>query len=83
MRILDDNYCDINNLKPGQSFEVLRDELVPIDGIISSGAEFDFSLITGESVGVWMEAGSLIGSGSKLLSEKSTFLIPPSENQIY
>ena len=25
-----------------------------------------------------MEAGSLIGSGSKLLSDKSTFLIPPS-----
>ena len=78
VRISDDNYCDVNNLEPGQSFEVLRDELVPIDGIISSGAEFDFSLITGESVGVWMETGSLIGSGSKLLSEKSTFLIPPS-----
>ena len=78
VRISDDNYCDVNNLEPGQSFEVLRDELVPVDGIISSGAEFDFSLITGESVGVWMEAGSLIGSGSKLLSDKSTFLIPPS-----
>ena len=60
VRISDDNYCDVNNLEPGQSFEVLRDELVPVDGIISSGAEFDFSLITGESVGVWMEAGSLI-----------------------
>ena len=78
VRISDDNYCDVNHLEPGQPFEVLRDELVPVDGIISTSAEFDFSLITGESVGVWMEVGSLIGSGSKLLSERATFMIPPS-----
>ena len=55
-----------------------RDELVPSDGIASSGGEFDFSLITGESAGVWMEPGSLIGAGARLLSEKIILMVPPS-----
>ena len=77
-RINEMQFFAVDELDPGQAFEVRRDELVPSDGIASSGGEFDFSLITGESAGVWMEPGSLIGAGARLLSEKITLMVPPS-----
>ena len=48
---------------------------MPSDGIASSGGEFDFSLITGESAGVWMEPGSLIGTGA-FAPEKIILMVP-------
>lgn len=76
-RIDEMQFCAVDQLEPGQAYEVRRDELVPSDGIASTGAEFDFSLITGESAGVWMEPGSLIGAGARLLSEQVTLMVPP------
>ena len=77
VRMSKNDFCDVDNLKAGMQFNVFQGELVPSDGIITESAEFDFSLITGESVGVWMEPGSLIGSGSKLLSNQITLIVPP------
>ncbi len=76
-RIDEMQFCAVDQLEPGQAYEVRRDELVPSDGIASNGGEFDFSLITGESAGVWMEPGSLIGAGARLLSEQITLMVPP------
>ena len=41
-------------------------------------SEFDFSLISGESSGIWLEKGQFIGAGSKLLSLETNLMIPPS-----
>ena len=42
-----DEYASTDEMVPGQEFHVLREEVVPTDGILMEPAEFDFSLITG------------------------------------
>lgn len=70
-------FASVDEMEPGQAFCVRRDEVVPTDGVAVTGAEFDFSLITGESVGVWMEPGSLVGAGARLLSDEVAMRVPP------
>jgi cation transport ATPase len=55
---------------------VLRGEIVPTDGILLAPAEFDFSLITGESHGIELEPGHYVGAGAKLLSEDARLSVP-------
>jgi P-type E1-E2 ATPase len=43
-----------------------------------AAAEFDFSLITGESHGVELEQGHYVGAGAKLLSEEARLSVPAS-----
>ena len=76
-RIGDVDFAAVDEMEPGQAFTVLRDEVVPTDGVAVTGAEFDFSLITGESIGVWMEPGSLVGAGARLLSDEAALRVPP------
>jgi P-type E1-E2 ATPase len=40
-------------------------------------AEFDFSLISGESAGVTLEAGQVVGAGAKLVSPQVRLSVPP------
>ena len=47
----------------------MRGEVVPLDGIVLERSEFDFSLITGESVGGLDGAGSLCWSGANSFEE--------------
>jgi len=75
-RIDTDDYAATEDLQPGQEFHVLRDEIVPTDGILLAPAEFDFSLITGESHGVSLEQGHYVGAGAKLLSESARLSVP-------
>lgn len=78
VRLSDDDFAAVETLGPGQEFLVLRDEIVPTDGILMQPAEFDFSLITGESRGVALEQGHYVGAGAKLLSATASLSVPAS-----
>ena len=71
-----DEYAAVEDLRPGQEFWVMRGELVPTDGILMATAEFDFSLITGESHGVSLEQGHYVGAGAKLLTDSVLLSVP-------
>ncbi|MDZ8119456.1 heavy metal translocating P-type ATPase [Pontiella agarivorans] len=73
---VDEDYAAVEALEPGAEFLVKRGEFVPTDGILMGPAEFDFSLITGESHGVSLEQGHYVGAGAKLLSEHSRLSVP-------
>ncbi len=75
-RVDSENYAAVDDLNPGQEFQVNRGEFVPTDGILMDSAEFDFSLITGESHGVSLEQGHYVGAGAKLLSEEAVLSVP-------
>ncbi|VGO20961.1 heavy metal translocating P-type ATPase [Pontiella sulfatireligans] len=75
-RVEADDYAAVEDLQPGQEFLVLRDEIVPTDGVLMGAAEFDFSLITGESHGVSLEQGHYVGAGAKLLSANARLSVP-------
>lgn len=75
-RVGDDDFNAVDGLEPGQIFQVLREEIVPTDGILMGPAEFDFSLITGESHGVTLEQGHYVGAGAKLLSDDAALSVP-------
>jgi len=75
-RVGADDYATVDELGPGKEFLVLRGELVPTDGVLMETAEFDFSLITGESHGVTLEQGHYVGAGAKLLSETAALSVP-------
>ncbi len=73
---VEEDYTAVDDLAPGQEFWVKRGEFVPTDGILMGSAEFDFSLITGESHGVSLEQGHYVGAGAKLLSEDAHLSVP-------
>jgi heavy metal translocating P-type ATPase len=75
-RVNADDYASVEELEAGQEFMVQRGEFVPTDGILMAPAEFDFSLITGESHGVSLEQGHYVGAGAKLLSESACLAVP-------
>lgn len=75
-RVEGDTYAPVETLDSGQEFFVKRGEFVPTDGILMGTAEFDFSLITGESHGVSLEQGHYVGAGAKLLSGDARFAVP-------
>ena len=77
VRVSRERFKAVEQLELGERFEVMRGEVVPLDGIVLERSEFDFSLITGESVGIWMEPGHFVGAGAKLLSEGASLRIPP------
>ena len=78
VRLKDENFRKLDELKPGNIFKIYQNETVPTDGILLKKSEFDFSLISGESSGIWLEKGQFIGAGSKLLSLETNLMIPPS-----
>ncbi len=75
-RTTGDDFAAVDTLAPGEEFLVLRSEFVPTDGILIEAAEFDFSLITGESRGVSLEPGHFVGAGARLLSETARLAVP-------
>ncbi|HAZ14485.1 MAG: hypothetical protein A2X86_00310 [Bdellovibrionales bacterium GWA2_49_15] len=60
----------------GDLLEVHEGEIVPVDGILLGDGNFDFSVITGESEVVHLEAGRFVGSGAKVIGGKCQFKIP-------
>ncbi len=74
----EETYRATGTLGPADRFYVRRGEIVPTDGVLLSQAEFDFSLINGESNGVELQAGHLIGAGAKLLSDRCSLQVPDS-----
>ena len=59
---------DIEELVPGDRILVRQGEIVPVDGKVASGkALLDQSILTGESVPVYREAGNDVLSGSSSL----------------
>ncbi len=78
VRVGSDDYVATEDLQPGQEFNVVRSEIVPTDGLLLASAEFDFSLITGESNGITLEQGRYVGAGAKLLSDCARLSVPAS-----
>ncbi|MCP4642592.1 MAG: cation-translocating P-type ATPase, partial [bacterium] len=70
------DYRNTEDLGPGEQFSVKQQELVPTDGVLLAPAEFDFSLINGESKGVTLQTGQFVGAGVKLLSEDCALRVP-------
>jgi len=59
----------IGELAPGERFEVLSSEWVPLDGVILEGtAEADESLLTGEESVAFKRAGERVYAGTRLVS---------------
>ena len=73
---VEEDYAAVEDLEPGQEFLVKRGEFVPTDGVLMGMAEFDFSLITGESHGVSLEQGHYVGAGAKLLTDDARLSVP-------
>ncbi len=71
------HFQNIEDLQPGDTFYAQRQELIPTDGLLIDAAEFDFSLISGESAGVTLEPGQVVGAGAKLVSEQVRLSVPP------
>ena len=69
-------YRNTSDLKSQDRFYVKTGELVPTDGVLLSRAEFDFSLISGESRGVELQTGQLVGAGARLLSDQCSLRVP-------
>ena len=62
-------YKMIDELKPGEEYIVKMDEAVAVDGVLTGPGEFDFSMISGESMGVFLDSGQKVGAGARLISE--------------
>jgi len=75
-KLEDYEFVEIKELNSGDKFEVQRGEVVPIDGILLTEGEFDFSVITGESKSIRLKAGQFMGAGGKVLSEYVKLVIP-------
>lgn len=69
-------FSTIESLAAGDTFQVRKGEIVPTDALLIEGAEFDFSLINGESREVFLQPGQFVGAGSKLLSAECVMTIP-------
>jgi P-type Cu2+ transporter len=72
----EETYRDTETLEPADRFYVKGGEIVPTDGVLLCRAEFDFSLINGESNGVELAAGQFVGAGAKLLSDRCALRVP-------
>jgi len=70
-------FVEIGGLKSGDIFEVKLGEVVPVDGILQTQGEFDFSVITGESKSVKLKMGQFVGAGGKVLTDRVKLAIPP------
>lgn len=71
-----EQYRDTEDLRANEAFWVKQSEVVPTDGLLLEAAEFDFSLINGESRGVELQTGQFVGAGAKLLSESARLVVP-------
>jgi len=71
-----EHYRSTEDLQAGESYLVRQSEVVPTDGLLLEAAEFDFSLINGESKGVELQTGQFVGAGAKLLSESARLIVP-------
>ncbi len=54
---------DIDSVKPGDIVVVRRGEVVPVNGILLSRGVFNTSMVTGESMPVELQPGSIVESG--------------------
>jgi P-type Cu2+ transporter len=73
-----DTYRATEDLQANESFLVKQGEVMPTDGLLLEAAEFDFSLINGESKGVELQTGQFVGAGAKLQSESARLVVPQS-----
>jgi Cu2+-exporting ATPase len=58
-------YVKLGEIAPGMVLEIKAGERIPIDSVLlSEGASFDYSLITGESLPHWIERGQEVVAGA-------------------
>jgi Cu+-exporting ATPase len=71
-------------IKPGDTLLINNNELIPADGILTRGtALIDYSFVTGESVPVTREMGSILYAGGKQLAGNIELLVIKEVNQSY
>jgi Cu2+-exporting ATPase len=62
-------YVKLNEIVPGMTLEIKAGERIPVDStLLSNGASFDYSIVTGESLPHLIEYGSEVIGGAASLS---------------
>jgi len=63
-----EEYIEVEKLKPGNSFVVRNEEIIPCDSIIQSDeARIDYSFVTGEAIPVKKKKNDFVYAGGKIL----------------
>jgi P-type Cu+ transporter len=71
VKMKDDSFKNVKDLRKGDSYVTHHQELVPADSILISGnAWLDYSFVTGESTPVRKHQGDLIYAGGRQMSEQ-------------
>ncbi len=71
-------------IKPGDTILIHNDEIIPVDGILARGNAFiDYSFVSGESLPVRKDMGSLLYAGGKQTMGKIELLVIKEVSQGY
>lgn len=74
----------VSNLKKGDIIRIFNEEIIPVDGILSTGKAFiDYSFVTGESEVNRIETGEIIYAGGKQMGAAIDLLILKDVSQSY
>lgn len=74
----------IEKLKANDVIQIHHSELVPVDAILSKGdAQIDYSFVTGESLPVHVEKGSIIYAGGKQTEGRIELVVVKEASQSY
>lgn len=71
-------------IKVNDVIQIHSNELIPVDGIVSKGeAEIDYSFVSGESIPVAKEIGSIVYAGGKQLGANIELVVVKEVSQSY
>lgn len=74
----------IENLKVNDVIQIHHGELVPVDALLSKGdAQIDYSFVTGESIPVPVEKGSIVYAGGKQTEGRIELVVVKEASQSY
>jgi Cu+-exporting ATPase len=74
----------IENLKVNDVIQIHHGELVPVDALLSKGdAHIDYSFVTGESIPVPVEKGSIVYAGGKQTEGRIELVVVKEASQSY
>jgi Cu+-exporting ATPase len=74
----------VEQIKMNDVIQIHSNELIPVDGIVSKGeAEIDYSFVSGESIPVAKEIGSIVYAGGKQLGANIELVVVKEVSQSY
>jgi len=74
----------VEQIKVNDVIQIHTNELIPVDGILSKGeAEIDYSFVSGESIPLAKEIGSIVYAGAKQLGANIELVVVKEISQSY